>query len=87
MLARMGWTGPVKGDGLNQLGTAIGQAAIVYQFFTKRVINEICPMGMFTQDDLNAIAQAANPYNNTSTPGTDDIRTIVAMVAANPSCQ
>jgi hypothetical protein len=79
----MGWTGPIKGQGLNALGTAIGQASIVYQYLTERVIKEVCPVGTFSSQDVNTIALAANP----NTGGTDDIRTIVAMVAANPTCQ
>jgi hypothetical protein len=83
VLNTMGWTGPTSGLGLNTLGSAIGQAKIVYQFFTKRVVNEICPMGVFSEADVAAIAAAANP----NMQGTDDIRTIVAKVAANASCQ
>jgi len=83
VLNTMGWTGPTSGQGLNALGTAIGQAKIVYQNFTKRVVNEICPMGVFTDADVAAIGAAANPNMG----GTDDIRTIVAKVAANASCQ
>lgn len=85
VLAAMGWKGPMQGSGLNALGNAIGQSGIVYEFLTKRVVNEICPMGIFTPTQVSAIASAANPYANPA--GTDDIRTIVAMVAANPSCQ
>ncbi len=85
VLTRMGWRGPTSGQGLNALGTAIGQASIVYQFMVERVIGEICPMGMFTQSDVSTIANAADP--NAQPAGTNDIRTIVAMVAANPMCQ
>jgi hypothetical protein len=85
VLGTMGWKGPTSGQGLNSLGAAIGQSAIVYQFLTKRVIGEICPMGQFTDDDVSKIAAAANPF---ATPaGSDDIRTIVVMVASNGSCQ
>lgn len=84
VLGNMGWTGPTTGQGLNSLGQAIGQAAIVYQFMTKRVIKDVCPLGTFSSGDIATIAAAANPY---ATPaGTDDVRTIVAMVASNPSC-
>lgn len=84
VLNTMGWTGPITGQGLNELGKAIGQTKIVYQFMTQRVIKEVCPMGAFTSGEVEAIAAAANPY---ATPaGTDDVRTIVAMVASHPSC-
>jgi hypothetical protein len=86
VLTKMGWTGPMTGQGLNALGAAIGQASIVYQFMTTRVINEICPLGVFSSADIAKIAAAANPFAQPA-PGTDDIRTIVAMVAANPACQ
>lgn len=85
VLNTMGWTGAKTGQGLNSLGTALGQATIVYQFLVKRVIGEICPLGMFTQTDVNSIAAAANPFAQPA--GTDDIRTIVAAVAANATCQ
>jgi hypothetical protein len=85
ILQTMGWTGPIKGQGLNQLGVALGRASIVYEFFTKRIVNEICPVGMFTATDISNIAAAVNPYA-VPVPGTDDIRTIVEMVAINPTC-
>lgn len=85
VLAAMGWTGPTSGQGLNELGTAIGKAGIVYENMVKRVVNEICPMGIFQTPQISAIAKTVNPY--APVPGTDDIRTIVAKVAADPSCQ
>jgi hypothetical protein len=85
VLKLMGWTGPTSGQGLNALGTAIGQSSIVYQFLVQRVVGEICPLGTFSTTDVQTIANAANPYA-TPTPGTDDIRTIVALVASNASC-
>lgn len=85
VLTKMGWTGSTTGNGLNSLGANLGKANIVYQNLTTRIIGEICPMGMFTQSDVNTIAAAANPFN--TTPGTDDVRTIVALVAANQTCQ
>jgi len=85
VLATMGWRGPMTGQGLNALGAAIGQADIVYTNLTKRIVNEICPMGAFTTGEVAAIAAAANP--NASPAGTDDVRTIVALVASNSSCQ
>jgi hypothetical protein len=85
VLGRMQWTGPTAGQGLNELGQAIGEAGIIYEYMTKRVVNEICPMGMFTADDVTRIARAANPF--VTPAGTDDIRTIVAMVASHASCQ
>jgi hypothetical protein len=84
LLDLMGWVGPTTGQGLNQLGVAIGQATITYEFLTKRVIGEICPMGTFTQSQVSSIAAAANPYAFPG--GTDDIRTIVALIASNPTC-
>lgn len=85
VLNRMGWTGPTSGQGLNELGKAIGQARIVYEFLTKRIVNEICPLGIFSDEDISRIAAAANPY--ASPAGTDDARTIVMMVASQSSCQ
>jgi hypothetical protein len=84
-LAKLGWTGPTSGTGLNALGAALGKSNIVYQFLTERIVNEICPMGSFTQIQVNTIANAANPF--ASPAGTDDVRTIVAMVASDSSCQ
>lgn len=84
VLNTMGWTGPTAGQGLNALGNAIGKARIVYEYLTKRVINEICPLGTFSADDISRIAASANP--NVQPAGTDDVRTIVVQVASNPSC-
>ncbi len=84
-LTKLGWTGALTGTGLNSLGAAIGQASVVYQFLATRIVNEICPMGAFTQAQIDKIANAANP--NANPKGTDDIRTMVAMVASDPSCQ
>ena len=84
VLLRMGWTGATSGEGLNALGAAIGQASIVYTYLTKRIIKEICPMGLITEKEAAAIGARANPY--APTPGTDDVRTIVAAVASHPSC-
>lgn len=84
VLNTMGWIGPTAGQGLHELGLALGQAGIIYKFLVKRVVNEICPLGNLSASDVNRIAAAANPY---ATPkGTDDIRTIVAMVASHGSC-
>lgn len=84
-LTAMGWVAPTTGNGLQQLGYYIAQSWIVYQFFTQRVINEICPLGSFSTAQVNQIAAAANPW--AAPAGTDDIRTIVAQVAASPGCQ
>ena len=78
----MGWAGTTAGQGLNELGKAIGQSYIFYENFTRRVINEICPMGNFSGTQVAQIAGAANPM----TLGSNDIRTIVALVAADSSC-
>lgn len=84
VLNTMGWTGPTSGRGLNELGQAIGRAGIVYSFLVKRIVNELCPLASFTPGEVSKIAAAANPF---ATPkGTDDIRTIVAMVASHPTC-
>lgn len=85
VLATMGWTGPTTGQGLNELGLAIGKAKIVYENLVRRVVGEICPMGTFSPDDVHKIAAAADPF--AGPPGTDDIRTIVSLVASNGSCQ
>lgn len=85
VLLRMGWIGPTTGQGLNALGTALGQASIVYSFLAKRVIKEICPMGLITEKEVAAIGELANPF--AAKKGTDDIRTIIAAVAAHPTCQ
>ncbi len=84
VLNTMGWTGPTSGQGLNELGQAIGRAGIVYTFLVRRVVNELCPLGIFSPAEVSKIAAAANPF---ATPrGTDDVRTIVAMVASHKSC-
>jgi len=85
VLKTMGWTGPLSGQGLNSLGAALGRATIVYKFLTERVIREVCPMGAFTATDLDSILAAVYPYEVPA--GTDDVRTIVAMVASHASCQ
>jgi hypothetical protein len=84
VLAKMGWTGATSGEGLNALGSAIGQAGIVYENLTKRVIKEVCPLGDFNDGDIRDIAAKANPFVRPA--GTDDIRTIVANVAVHESC-
>ncbi len=85
VLTAMGWQGPTRGQGLQSLGYSIGKSWIVYQFFTQRVINELCPLGTFSEIEVNRIASTANPWADPA--GTDDIRTIVAQVAASPGCQ
>lgn len=85
VLTAMGWMGPKKGNGLQSLGYSIGQSWIVYQFLTERVIGELCPLGSFSAQEINRIAAAANPWADPA--GTDDIRTIVAQVAASPGCR
>ena len=78
LLDKLGWSGPTNGQGLAALGAALGQATIVYQNFTSRAIREICPTGTFSQADIDRIAAAGK--------AADDIRVIVAQVAANSSC-
>jgi hypothetical protein len=85
VLGAMGWQGATSGYGLQDLGYSIAKSWIVYQYFTQRVIGELCPLGTFTTNQVNQIAAAANAWADP--PGTDDIRTIVAMVAASPGCQ
>jgi hypothetical protein len=85
VLKTMGWKGPVTGNGLQALGYAIAQSWIVYQFFTQRIVAELCPLGTFATTDINRIAATANPWADP--PGSDDVRTIVAQVAASPGCQ
>lgn len=85
VLIRMGWKAETQGAGLNSLGAALGKAAVVYQFLTKRIISEICPMGIFTETEIKQIADRADPF--ALQPGTDDVRTLVAAVAAHTSCQ
>jgi hypothetical protein len=57
LLSTMGWTGPIKGTGLNALGMALGQASLVYQFMVQRVINDICPTGSVSSATIASIAQ------------------------------
>lgn len=84
VLTTMGWRGPTAGQGLNELGRAIGMASSVYKFLVKRVVNEMCPLGSFSPTEVGRIAAAADPF---ATPaGSDDIRTIIAMVASHQSC-
>jgi hypothetical protein len=78
----MGWMGPTSGQGLNELGRSIGQSFIFYENLTRRVVGEICPMGNFSGAQVAKIAAAANP----NVGGTDDVRTIVSLVAADSSC-
>lgn len=84
VLRSMGWQGPTAGNGLQSLGYAIGKSWIFYQFLTQRVIAELCPLGTFTTTEINQIAAAANPWGDPA--GSDDLRTIVAKVAASPGC-
>jgi hypothetical protein len=78
LLDKLGWAGAKSGQGLAALGTALGQAGIVYQNFTWRVIREICPTGTFSQPAIDRIAADGK--------AADDIRVIVAEVAASSSC-
>jgi hypothetical protein len=85
VLETMGWNGAKTGLGLNELGTAIGKANIVYENLAKRIVLEICPLGSFTKRDIEKIGATANPFKTPA--GTDDVRTLVAMVASHPSCR
>src|SRR5262249_29687249 len=62
VLRTMGWQGSVTGYGLQELGYSIAKSWIVYQFFTQRVIGELCPLGTFTANDINQIAATGNPW-------------------------
>ncbi|MGZ3721512.1 MAG: hypothetical protein ACXVA9_01195, partial [Bdellovibrionales bacterium] len=84
-LRTMGWMAPMQGHGLQELGFAIGQSWIVYQVLTNRVIAEMCPLGTFSTTEINRIAATANPWADPA--GTDDLRTIVAQVAASAGCR
>jgi hypothetical protein len=79
LLNRMGWKGPMMGEGLNALGAAIGQAQLVYQFMVQRVAAEICPLGSITSAQRQSIAASAQAQ--------DSFGTIVAQVASDPSCR
>ena len=79
LLGQMGWQGAITGEGLNALGTAVGQAALVYQNFVSRVIQEICPLGSISSSSQQAIAKTAQTQ--------DSFGYIVAMVASDPSCR
>lgn len=78
LLMRLGWSGLTQGQGLASLGIALGQAEIVYQNFTQRVINEICPTSIFAPTDIAKIAADGRIP--------DDLRVIVAEVASHPAC-
>ena len=85
VLRTMGWMAPMQGQGLQELGYSIAQSWIVYQYLTQRVIGELCPLGTFTTDEINRISATANPWGDPA--GSDDLRTIVAQVAASSGCQ
>ena len=70
--------GPITGQCLNALGTALGQAKLVYKFLTTRVMKEICPLGSFSDTTLTSIAAQAQASDNFST--------IVVGIASDPSC-
>jgi hypothetical protein len=79
LLATMGWTGPIKGTGLNSLGAALGQASLVYKFMVQRVVSDICPTGSVSAATQAKIAKQAQ--------ATDSFAYIVASVASDPSCR
>ncbi len=79
MLNTLGWQGSTSGQGLNSLGTALGQANIVYTNLVKRVQAEVCPLGVLSDSDIGAIASAGK--------ASDDVRDIVALVASNVACR
>jgi hypothetical protein len=85
VLRTMGWVGATNGQGLQTLGFELTKAWIVYQYLTQRVIHELCPLGTFSATDITRIAATANPWADP--PGSDDVRTIVAQVAASAGCQ
>lgn len=79
LLATMGWQGPSTGQGLNSLGSAIGKATVVYTHLAKRIQQELCPLGAISAKDMSTIAQVGQT--------SDDIRQMIAQVAANPACR
>jgi len=79
LLATMGWQGPSAGQGLSTLGAAIGKATVVYTHLAKRIQQELCPLGAISAKDLTTIAQVGQT--------SDDIRQMIAQVAANPACR
>jgi hypothetical protein len=88
ILQTMGWSAnaPISGNGLNTLGAAVGQAALVYQFMTSRVIGEICPLGSVTTATQNSIASEAQT-GAIAASHKDSLGYIVASVASDPSCR
>ena len=81
LLQTMAWGGnaATSGNGLKTLGTAVGQAGLVYQFMTSRVIGEICPLGSVSTASQASIASQAQAK--------DSFAYIVASVASDPSCR
>ncbi len=79
LLNTLGWQGPTAGQGLNTLGTAIGKANIVYANLAKRIQGEVCPLATLTKAEISNIAAIGQ--------SSDDIRQMIAQVAANPSCR
>jgi hypothetical protein len=79
LLTQMGWQGAVTGEGLNSLGTAVGQAALTYQFMVERVVSEVCPLGSISAATQATIAQQAQAK--------DSYTFMVASVASDPNCR
>ena len=93
LLTRWGWKGAMTGSGLNALGIAVGQATQTYQFMTQRVINEICPLGTFSQTQINNIATGAMNQESVGKSSASHLSVaqgpygyIVVQVASDPSC-
>lgn len=79
LLTQMDWQGPITGQGLNALGTAVGQAGLVYKYLVQRVIQEICPQGSISATQVSTIAKNAQSK--------DSFAYIVASVASDASCR
>jgi hypothetical protein len=93
LLSRWGWSGAITGTGLNSLATAVTQATQTYQFMTQRVINEICPLGSFSQTQINNIASGAMAKESAAKVSSRHVTTdqgafgyIVIQIASDPSC-
>jgi hypothetical protein len=78
LLAKIDWTGPTAGQGLNTLGAALGKAGIVYKNMVDRVVREICPLGAISEPDYKAIVALGE--------SSDDIKQVIAKVASNSAC-
>jgi hypothetical protein len=93
VLSRWGWNGAISGNGLQALGAAVGQATGVYTNMVQRVINEICPLGSFSQTQIDNMGSAAMSQESAAQSSSTHVSTdqgaygyIVVHVASDPSC-